>query len=83
MSWYGESPKSSVNKHDANNHKSADDSYAIYALTLLGIAVAGSGCAYADVGGEWLEGAHGALSYAMLGVVGIHVTEVVASSKYH
>ena len=59
-------------------------SYAIYALISLGAAVVGSGWAvYADVGGEWLEEAHDVLSYAMLGVVGVHVAGVVVSSRLH
>lgn len=59
-------------------------SYAIFALIALGLAVAGSGLAvYFDVGGDWLEQAHDALSYAMLGVVGVHVTGVVVSSRMH
>ena len=59
-------------------------SYAIYALILLGIAVVGSGWAvYADVGGEWLEEVHDALSYGMLGVVGLHVAGVAVSSRLH
>jgi len=59
-------------------------SYAIYALISLGAAVVGSGWAvYADVGGEWLEEAHDVLSYAMLGVVGVHVAGVVLSSRLH
>lgn len=59
-------------------------SYAIYALILLGVAVVGSGWAvYADVGGEWLEEAHDVLSYAMLGVVGVHVLGVLVSSRLH
>jgi cytochrome b len=59
-------------------------SYAIYALMLLGIAVVGSGWAvYEEVGGDWLEEAHDALSYTMLGVVGLHVAGVVVSSGLH
>lgn len=59
-------------------------SYAIYALLLLGIAVVGSGWAvYEEVGGEWLENAHDVLSYAMLGVVGLHVAGVAISSRLH
>lgn len=59
-------------------------SYAIYALFLLGITVVGSGWAvYAEVGGEWLEEAHDALSYAMLGVVVAHIAGVLVSSRLH
>lgn len=59
-------------------------SYAIYALILLGVAVAGSGwAAYAGIGGDWLEEAHDVLSYGMLGVVGLHVAGVVMSSLIH
>ena len=59
-------------------------SYAIYALILLGAAVAGSGWAvYADVGGEWLEEVHDQLSHAMLVVVVVHVGGVALSSRLH
>lgn len=59
-------------------------SYAIYALILLGASVVGSGWAvYVDIGGEWLQETHDALSYAMLGIVGIHVLGVVISSRMH
>ena len=59
-------------------------SYAIYALMLLGIAVVGSGWAvYAGVGGEWSEEAHDVLSYAMLGMVCVHVSGVAVSSRLH
>jgi len=59
-------------------------SYAIYALILLGLAVSGSGWAvYADIGGDWLEEAHDALSYGMLGMVGLHVAGVMISSLTH
>lgn len=59
-------------------------SYAVYALLLLGLAVVGSGWAvYAEVGGDRLEEAHDTMSYIMLGVVGVHVTGVVVSSRLH
>ncbi len=59
-------------------------SYTIYALLLLGLGVVGSGWAvYAGVGGDWLEEAHGTLSYIMLGMAGVHVTGVVVSSQLH
>ncbi len=59
-------------------------SYAIYALILLGSSVVGSGwAAYADMGGEWLEEAHDVLAYAMLGMVGLHISGVVVSSRLH
>lgn len=59
-------------------------SYAIYLLVLLGIGTVASGVAtYLELGGEWVEEAHDALSYAMLGTVAIHVTGVVVSSGLH
>lgn len=59
-------------------------SYAIYLLILLGLATVASGFAvYAEIGGEWLEEAHEAVSYGMLGMVGIHVLGVIASSLAH
>lgn len=59
-------------------------SYAIYLLVLLGLGTVASGVAtYLEIGGEWLEEAHDALSYAMLGMVAIHVTGVVVSSRLH
>jgi len=59
-------------------------SYAIYILMLLGLATVASGFAvYAEIGGEWLEDAHDALSYSMLGMVAIHVLGVIAGSWAH
>jgi cytochrome b len=59
-------------------------SYAIYALILLGAAVVGSGVAvYTDAGGEWLEEAHDALAFTMLGMVCLHVLGVAVSSRLH
>lgn len=59
-------------------------SYAIYMLILLGFATVVSGFAvYAEIGGEWLEEAHDALSYCMLGMVGIHVLGVIVGSWAH
>lgn len=59
-------------------------SYAIYALMLLGIATTASGWAvYEELGGESLEQIHELLSYAMLGMVGLHVAGVVVSSRMH
>lgn len=59
-------------------------SYAIYLLLLLGLGTVASGVAtYLEIGGEWLEEAHDALSYAMLGVVVLHVLGVIVSSKMH
>jgi cytochrome b len=59
-------------------------SYAIYLLILLGLAVVASGWAdYNDVGGDWVGQAHDTLSYAMLTVIGLHVSGVVLSSILH
>ncbi len=59
-------------------------SYAIYALMLLGLATTGSGWAvYEEMGGDTLAQIHELMSYAMLGVVGLHVTGVVVSSRLH
>jgi len=59
-------------------------SYAIYLLLLLGLGTVASGFAvYLDIGGEWLEEAHDALSYAMLGMVAIHISGVIVSSLLH
>lgn len=59
-------------------------SYAIYLLILLGLATVSSGYAsYAEIGGEWVEEAHDALAYGMLGMVGIHVLGVIVSSWLH
>jgi cytochrome b len=59
-------------------------SYAIYALVLLGLAVSLSGWAvYVPVWPEELEEVHEALSYAMLGVVGLHIMGVLVSSLLH
>lgn len=59
-------------------------SYAIYILILLGLATTASGFAvYAEIGGEWVEEAHDALSYTMLGMVCVHVLGVVVSSRMH
>lgn len=59
-------------------------SYSIFAMIALGLAVAGSGLAvYFDIGGSWLEQAHDVSSYAMLGLVAVHLTGVVVSSCMH
>lgn len=59
-------------------------SYAIYVLISLGSATVASGFAvYAEMGGEWMEEAHDALSHIMLGMVVFHVLGVVVSSLAH
>lgn len=59
-------------------------SYAIYILISLGLATVASGFAvYAEIGGEWVEEAHDALSHIMLGMVVFHVLGVVVSSWAH
>lgn len=59
-------------------------SYAIYALMLLGVATVASGWAvYEEMGGDTLAQIHELMSYAMLGVVGLHVAGVVMSSRLH
>jgi cytochrome b len=59
-------------------------SWAIYALLLLGLAAGASGLlTYNEIGGEWLAKTHQALASAMLGVVVIHLSGVIASSLIH
>jgi cytochrome b len=59
-------------------------SWAIYALLLLGLAVGTSGLlTYNEIGGDWLSETHEALASAMLGVVFIHLSGVIASSLIH
>lgn len=59
-------------------------SYAIYALMLLGVATTASGWAvYEEIGGDRLAQIHELMSYAMLGMVGLHVAGVVISSRLH
>lgn len=59
-------------------------SYAIYILILLGLGTVATGVAvYEEIGGDWLEDAHDALSYCMLGMVGFHVLGVIVGSWAH
>ena len=53
-------------------------------MLALGILVGITGyAAYADAGGEWVEELHGALAWALLGVVVVHVLGVLLSSVLH
>lgn len=57
---------------------------AIFALLVLGVAVAASGYAtYQEVGGEWLEELHEGAANAMLLLVFVHLAGVVVSSVLH
>jgi len=57
---------------------------AIVLLLLLGIASGLSGwMVYEELGGEWLEELHEAISNAMLAVVVIHIIGVAISSRLH
>ncbi|KPK50479.1 MAG: cytochrome B [Acidithiobacillales bacterium SM23_46] len=59
-------------------------SWAIWTLLALGLLSAGSGYAvYSDLGGEWLEEVHEALSNTMLAVVAVHIAGVLLSSLLH
>ena len=59
-------------------------SWVIYGLLLLGVLSGVTGYAtYNEVGGDLFEELHEALSNAMLALVAIHVTGVVASSLLH
>ena len=59
-------------------------SWAIYALLLLGLAAGASGLlTYNELGGEWLSETHEVLANAMLGIVVIHLSGVIASSLIH
>jgi cytochrome b len=59
-------------------------SVAVFALLALGIASGVTGVAvFQDAGGDALEELHEVVSYAMLGVVGLHVLGVLASSLLH
>jgi cytochrome b len=57
-------------------------SWAIWLMLLLGVLVGVSGLA-GQRGVEWLEDAHGALAWTLLGVVAVHVAGVVLSSVLH
>lgn len=57
---------------------------AIAALLLLAVAVTATGWAtYSDAGGHWLEELHEGAASVMLGIVGVHVAGVLASSWLH
>ncbi len=59
-------------------------SVAVFALLALGIASGVTGVlVFEEVGGDMLEEAHDLVSYAMLGVVGLHVVGVLISSVMH
>lgn len=58
--------------------------WAIVALLTLGLLAGASGwLVYQDMGGEWLEEVHEALTSGMLAVVALHVAGVVVSSLAH
>jgi cytochrome b len=58
--------------------------WAIWLMLALGVLVGASGYAtYNDLGGEWLEDAHGALAWTFLAAVVVHVGGVVLSSVLH
>ena len=57
---------------------------AIFLLLALGLATVASGFAtYQEMGGEWLEEFHEAVSGAMLAVVAVHILGVGLSSALH
>jgi cytochrome b len=59
-------------------------SVAVFALLTLGIVSGTTGVmVFEDVGGDMLEEAHDLVSYAMLGMVGLHVAGVLVSSVLH
>jgi cytochrome b len=58
-------------------------SWAIWVMLGLGIAVGATGYGTYDGGAEWLEDAHEAFAWALLAVVGVHVTGVALSSVLH
>lgn len=59
-------------------------SVAVWLLLLLGITVGVTGVmALKDVGGDVVVEAHDLMSYAMLGVIGVHVLGVLVSSVLH
>jgi len=58
-------------------------SWAIWLMLALGILVGASGYAAQADGPEWLEEAHGALAWAWLAVVIVHVVGVVLGSVLH
>jgi len=59
-------------------------SWVIYGLLLLGVLAGATGyAAYNEIGGEWFEELHEAVSNSMLVLVAVHVTGVVVSSLLH
>jgi cytochrome b len=58
-------------------------SWAIWLMLALGVTVGLTGYGAYNGGTEWLEDAHEALAWALLAVVGVHVTGVVLSSVLH
>lgn len=59
-------------------------SWAIWLMLGLGVLVGATGAAASnEVGGKWLEGAHGALAWTLLVTVGVHVGGVVLSTVLH
>lgn len=59
-------------------------SVAVFALLVLGIASGVTGIVvFEDIGGDVLEEVHNLVSYAMLGVVVLHVAGVLVSSVMH
>lgn len=58
--------------------------WAIVALLALGLLSGASGwLTYNEVGGEWFEDVHEAMTSLMLGVVGLHVGGVIVGSLAH
>jgi cytochrome b len=59
-------------------------SVAVFALLALGIASGVTGVVvFQDVGGDALEELHEVVSYAMLGIVALHIAGVLVSSLLH
>ena len=59
-------------------------SWAIYGLLVLSVLAGASGYAtYNDIGGRWMEDVHEALANTLLGLVFVHITGVVLSSRLH
>jgi cytochrome b len=58
--------------------------WAIWLMLALGVLIGASGYAtYNDIGGEWLEDAHGALAWTLLATVVVHVAGVLLGSVLH
>lgn len=57
-------------------------SYAIYAMLLLPLGLAGTGVAMGR-GLEWAEEVHGALAYAMVGVIVLHILGLAWHTRRH